>query len=181
MCFFCPPNFPRSSPNTDSEPISTWFGPDKTYFRSWRFLWESAVFSANTCSPRNQCFVEDKLGKAACKTLQRSAARRLGDGLWPCVSPLQRSERLFSSPFQRCRNFLKVSANSPLNFCSHWQEAKIYTPILRERVPNNHLEGSLVYMYFPSFWYTPNLFLACWGTWVFRAENTSGVYFFSPK
>ena len=31
------------------------------------------------------------------------------------------------------------------------EEAKIYTPILSEGVPNNHLESSLVYMYAPSF------------------------------
>ena len=31
-----------------------------------------------------------------------------------------------------------------------------------------------------AFWYTPpNLFFACWGTWVFRTENTFGVYFCS--
>ena len=30
----------------------------------------------------------------------------------------------------------------------------------------------------PAFWYTPNLFFACWRTWDFRAENTFGVYFF---
>ena len=29
-----------------------------------------------------------------------------------------------------------------------------------------------------AFWYTPNFFFTCWGTWVFRAENTFGVYFF---
>ena len=28
-----------------------------------------------------------------------------------------------------------------------------------------------------AFWYTPNLFFASWGTWVFRAENTFGVLF----
>ena len=31
-----------------------------------------------------------------------------------------------------------------------------------------------------AFWYTPNLFLTCWGTWVFKAENTFGVYLFLP-
>ena len=67
-------------------------------------------------------------------------------------------------------------------------EAKIYTPILREGVSHKHLQDALVYMSFPSFslennpvWYTPNLFFACWGAWVFRAENTFGVYFSLQK
>ena len=36
-----------------------------------------------------------------------------------------------------------------------------------------------IFLLFPwkqAFWYTPNLFFACWGAWVFKAENTFGVF-----
>ena len=46
------------------------------------------------------------------------------------------------------------------------------------------VKGSLVYMHFcpfslknGQFGYTPNLVLACGGTWLFRAENTFSAHF----
>ena len=58
--------------------------------------------------------------------------------------------------------------------------------MLREGVPNNHLEGSLVYMYFPPFsldnklfGITPNLFFWPVETLEFSELKTPLVYTFS--
>ena len=56
--------------------------------------------------------------------------------------------------------------------------------MLREGVRNNRIEGSLMYMYFPSFSLENKLFgihqtsFCLFRHLSFRAENTFGVYFF---
>ena len=71
----------------------------------------------------------------------------------------------------------------PCNFQSR-RPTSIYQYCAKRSPP--HTPGRLfgVHVFPPSFpwkqafWYTPIPFFACWGTWVFRAENAFGVYFF---
>ena len=70
------------------------------------------------------------------------------------------------------------------------QEAKIYTPILREGVPHKHLEGSLCICIFlpfsfffhwkPAFWYTQTSFLPV-DALEFSELKTPLVYTFSVR
>ena len=83
-----------------------------------------------------------------------------------------------------------IATNRP-EFVTHLRLGLRTLKILREGVPRKHLEDSLVYMYFPSFshwkqafWYTPNLYFACWGTWVFttfQSCKTPLVYTLFPS
>ena len=126
---------------------------------------------------------------------QKTSKRRSSSCHWPLrPSPMYLPDQVLRAVFQgNCSFFLKFrkrfseKSSCPWNFCPqlHRIGGKIYTPMLRKGVPHKHLEGSLVYMYFPPFSLENKLlgihqtsFLACWGTWVFRAENTFGVYFF---
>ena len=105
-------------------------------------------------------------------------------------------KRAFLDDFPLCYSYYRLAVSeiwgSSTDLCSLFLTwallgggQNLYTNMCEE-VPHKHLEGSSVYMIFPSFcpwrqgyWYTPNLlFLACWGTWAFRAENTFGVCFF---
>ena len=86
----------------------------------------------------------------------------------------------------------RTSSSEMKKMTLHWERTVIgyqnlYTNTARRgpQQPRWRLFGVYVFSsFFPwkqAFWYTPNLFFACWGTWVFRAENTFGVYFFPPK
>ena len=90
--------------------------------------------------------------------------------------------------FARYRGHLGPKGpNDPCSRARDLGGQNLYTNTARRVSPQTpwRLVGVYVFSFFfpwkQAFWYTPNLFFACWDTWVFRAENTFGVYFFPSK